>query len=81
MSVGYFLLPAEEEDVGVYLWPELDSERMDSAIACAQGVVADLKSGWTGSPRSRVTFDDFEELFFHDAGKAALPLGAERGSS
>ena len=81
VSVGYFLLPAEEEDVGVYLWPELDSERMDSAIACAQGVVADLKSGWTGSPRSRVTFDDFEELFFHDAGKAALPLGAERGSS
>ena len=77
ISVGYFLLPAEEEKIGVALWTELDDALMASAMGCAKGVVAELRTGWAGSPRSKVTYEDFAEIFFHDPAEATVPLGAK----
>jgi ATP-dependent helicase/nuclease subunit B len=76
ISVGYFILPAERDNIGVSLWPELDDEVMAAAMTCAQGVVADLQAGWTGSPRAKVKYDDYEEIFFHDPEEATVPLAA-----
>ena len=81
ISVGYFLLPAWEDKTGVFLWPELDDDMMASAMACAQGVVADLKVGWTGSPRPQVTYEDFGDIFFHDPQEAVLPLSLRKDAS
>ena len=81
ISVGYFLLPAEEEEIGVALWPQLDDAMMRSAMICANGVVAELRTGWTGSARPKVTYEDFGEIFFHDPVEATLPLGAKEGAT
>ena len=81
ISVGYFNLPAEQEKVGVELWPELDEAMMEKAMACAAGVVADLLAGWSGEPRSNVAYDDFEDIFFHDPKGATMALAAKGDAS
>lgn len=77
VAVGYFNLSSEA--VGVTVWEELDDELMASAMACAKGVIADLQSGLSCSPRRRVTYDDFKDLFFHDSTLATIPLGEKEG--
>ena len=79
VAVGYFNLPADAEGVGVTVWEELDDELMASAMACASGVVRDLKAGLACSPRPKVMYDDFEDLFFHDSTLATIPLGGDEG--
>lgn len=74
VSVGYFNLPAARAGVKALTWDALDDDLMASAMACAEGVAADLRTGWTGEPRSAVKYDDYEALFFHDAVEAAAPL-------
>lgn len=81
VAVGYFNLPADAEAVGVTLWDELDDGLMVSAMACASGVIGDLKAGLTCSPRAKVMYDDFEDLFFHDSTLATIPLGGNEGES
>jgi len=75
VTVGYFNLSSET--IGVTVWEELDDELMASAMACAKGVIADLQSGLSCSPRRKVTYDDFKDLFFHDSTLATIPLGEE----
>ncbi len=77
VTVGYFNLSSEI--VGVTVWEELDDELMASAMTCARGVIADLQLGLSCSPRRRVKYDDFEDLFFHDSTLATIPLGEKKG--
>ena len=77
VTVGYFNLSSEI--VGVTVWEELDDELMASAMTCAKGVIADLRSGLACSPRGRVAYDDFKDLFFHDSSLATIPLGEQEG--
>ena len=75
VEVGYFNLPADSNSIDITIWSELTEDCMESAMACAKGVLGDLRAGLACSPRPRVRFDDFEDLFFHDPTLAALPLG------
>jgi hypothetical protein len=75
VEVGYFNLPADSNSIDITIWSELTEDCMESAMACAKGVLSDLRAGLVCSPRPRVRFDDFEDLFFHDPTLAALPLG------
>ena len=77
VTVGYFNLSSEV--IGVTVWEELDDELMASAMTCAKGVIGDLSSGLACSPRGRVAYDDFMDLFFHDSSLATIPLGEQEG--
>jgi len=62
-ELGYFNLPKALDDTGVVLWESLSAAVLDSASACARGVIGDIKSRRFWPPARKPRYDDFESLF------------------
>ncbi len=65
-ELGYFNLPKALEDTGVVLWEDPSSALLESASACARGVISDIKSRCFWPPAAKTRYDDFESLFTAD---------------
>ncbi len=64
IEVGYFALPKAVSETGVSPWKELGGELLESARACVEGVVRDIRRGRFWPPADMVSYgDDFERLF------------------
>ncbi|MFD0895447.1 PD-(D/E)XK nuclease family protein [Luteolibacter ambystomatis] len=63
-EIGYFALGAVEGDVGLSLWDGFSADDRDSAMACAQWVVGQLKEGVFHPPAEKVPWDDYQVLTF-----------------
>lgn len=53
-EIGYFNMPRTADEAGIRIWEGFDRVRMDSALECARGVIADLRARRFWPPRSRV---------------------------
>jgi len=73
-EVGYFNLPKALEDTGVVLWVDPSAALLESASACAEGVISDIKGRRFWPPARKTRYDDFESLFTADP---ALCVNAE----
>ena len=62
-ELGYFNLPKAVDDTSVVLWDDPSSALLESARACAGGVVSDIKSRRFWPPAQKPKYDDFESLF------------------
>ncbi len=63
IEVGYFNLPKAVTGTGVAAWPDFDDDLAKSALACAEGVIADIRRGRFWPPSEAILYDDFETLF------------------
>ncbi|MCK9357516.1 MAG: PD-(D/E)XK nuclease family protein [Dehalococcoidia bacterium] len=63
ITSGYFNLPRQTDGTGVQVWDELTDGMLESAAACAQGVVADIQRRRFWPPAAKPQHDDFEGLF------------------
>lgn len=72
---GYLNLPKAVTETRITLWP-LDSTLLDSAEACAAGVVRAVRDGHYWPPAASLPYDDFAELFCGPAADAAEPPAA-----
>lgn len=81
VQCGYFNLPKAVSETGVRLWEDSSPDLIDSAIRCAEGVVADLRRGRFWPPAESVEYDAFEELFFGDPVGMASPERLPGGSA
>jgi ATP-dependent helicase/nuclease subunit B len=73
-ELGYFNLPKTLEDTNVFLWVDPPAGLLESARACAEGVIGDIKRRRFWPPAQRTRYDDFEGLFSADP---ALCVNAE----
>jgi ATP-dependent helicase/nuclease subunit B len=73
-ELGYFNLPKAVDDTSVVLWDDPTSALLESAGACAGGIVSDIKSRRFWPPAQKARYDDFESLFPADP---ALCVNAE----
>jgi ATP-dependent helicase/nuclease subunit B len=73
-DLGYFNLPKALDDTGVVLWDNPSAALLDSASACARGVISDIKSRRFWPPAQKPKYDDFDSLFAADP---ALCVNAE----
>ena len=64
VECGYFNLPKAVSRTGVAVWKELDADLIASAKECAEGVVDAIGNRVFWPPAEKVTWDDFETLFF-----------------
>jgi ATP-dependent helicase/nuclease subunit B len=62
-ELGYFNLPKSMDDTGVVLWEEPLAGLLESARACARGVIGDIKSRRFWPPAQKTRYDDFQGLF------------------
>jgi len=65
-ELGYFNLPKALDDTSVFLWENLSAALLESANACARGVICDIKSRRFWPPAQKTRYDDFESLFVGD---------------
>ena len=77
ISLGYFNIPEVGADVGISLLEPYDRELSNSAMACAKGVVADVKAGRFWPPSPKPDYDDFKGILFGQATKTAIEPGKE----
>jgi len=63
IELGYFNLPRATDGTGVAVWEDLNDDLVESARACAQHVVEDIRNRRFWPPVERVEYDDFESLF------------------
>ena len=63
VTVGHFHLPRAVTSTGLQLWDDLSDDLIQSAWACAQGVVADIERRTFWPPAPLVKYDTFETLF------------------
>ena len=75
ISLGYFNIPEVGVDVGISLLEPCDRELSHSAMACAKGVVADVKAGRFWPPSPKPDYDDFKGILFGQAMKTAIEPG------
>ena len=61
-EIGYFSLGASRDAVQVSLWPGFSEELRDSALACAQWVIARIKEPHLLPRSEKVKYEAFEEL-------------------
>ncbi len=73
-ELGYFNLPKALNDTGVVLWNNFSQALLESANACARGVINDIKSRRFWPPSPKTWHDEFESLFTADP---ALCVNAE----
>ena len=73
-ELGYFNLPGAVDDTDVVLWKDVTAGLLESAQACAMGVITDIKGRRFWPPAQKLTYDDFESLFPADP---ALCVNAE----
>ncbi|MDP8218149.1 MAG: hypothetical protein P9M03_05435, partial [Candidatus Theseobacter exili] len=62
-DAGFFNLPSALSETGISVWEDFSQELLESAKVCAEGVIADIKSGRIWPPAEKVMYDDFESLF------------------
>jgi len=75
VEAGYFKLPKAVNDTGVAMWEGFSDEVLESARACAEGVVRDVKERSFWPPAAKVTYDDYEALFYGGA-EPCIDVGA-----
>ena len=73
-ELGYFNLPKALDNTGAVLWVDPSAALLESARACAIGVISDIKSRRFWPPARKTRYDDFESLFTADP---ALCVNAE----
>lgn len=61
-EVGYFAVGEDEANVGVTPWPDFSDEVGESAIRCAEWVIARVQAGQFWPPAEKVTYEDFPTL-------------------
>ena len=66
VELGYFNLPKTAGDTGVKIWTDLNSKLLESAMACSEGVLEDVRDRKFWPPAAKVSYDDFESLFHAD---------------
>ena len=67
VQTGYFVLSADPEATAVNEFIELDSDVMDSAMACAKTIAERVQTGnfWPPQPLKTSWDDPFESLFLN----------------
>jgi ATP-dependent helicase/nuclease subunit B len=73
-ELGYFNLPKALEDTSAVPWVDPSAALLESARACAMGVISDIKGRRFWPPARKTRYDDFESLFTADP---ALCVNAE----
>ena len=63
VELGYFNLPGATDATGVALWEDLDEHLAESARACAEHIIEDIRNRRFWPPVQSVQYDDFEALF------------------
>lgn len=76
IQAGHVALGPTENEVVLDIWHDLDRELLDSAGACAEGIIAAIRAHRFWPPSERLPWNDpFEELLFSDPEKAVDPTG------
>jgi len=71
IHTAYATLGKTKGDVGIDAWTDLEGSQLESAQACAEGIINSVLSRHFWPPVEKVPFeDDFDPLFFGDALKA-----------
>jgi hypothetical protein len=73
-ELGYFNLPKSLDETGVVPWEDVSAALLQSADACARGVIRDIKSRRFWPPAQKTKYDAFGSLFAADP---ALCVNAE----
>ncbi len=63
VELGYFNLPKAVTDTELNIWHDFNDELLNSARACAEGIIKDVKAHKFWPPSAKVPYDDFEKLF------------------
>ncbi|MBE0431230.1 MAG: PD-(D/E)XK nuclease family protein [Dehalococcoidia bacterium] len=63
IEVGYFNLPQAIDETRVMIWQDLDDHLLESAVACAESIIEDIRRRRFWPPIEKVEYDDFESLF------------------
>ena len=63
MELGYFNLPKAVTETNVCIWNDFNESLLESARACAEGIIKDVKARRFWPPSAKVQYDDFEKLF------------------
>ncbi len=69
-AAGYFQLPKAASQSALVLWEDFDERTLESALACARGVMECLSRREFWPPSENVDFDAYESIFFGNAGAA-----------
>ena len=59
-------------DVGIQLLAPCDTQLLEAARQCVEGVVADVKAGKFWPPNPKPKYDDFQSILFGEAGLTAM---------
>jgi ATP-dependent helicase/nuclease subunit B len=71
VQTAYATLGKTKADIALDAWPDLEGELLQSARACAESIIAAIRSRTFWPPSKKLTFaDDFGHLFFGDPVKA-----------
>ncbi len=64
-SVAYFNLAKTLDKSGLTRWEDFTQSHLDSALACAEAIIGQIKAGvfWPPNPDVREDYDDFAPLF------------------
>ncbi|MBL9113543.1 MAG: PD-(D/E)XK nuclease family protein [Verrucomicrobiaceae bacterium] len=74
MISAHVTLGRSKADLGLDEWTTLDADLLQSARACAEGVVAAIQGALFWPPAEKVAYaDDFDPLFFGDVASAVDP--------
>ncbi|MBK8093732.1 MAG: PD-(D/E)XK nuclease family protein [Verrucomicrobiaceae bacterium] len=67
LTAAYVTLGRTRADLGLDEWPALEGEMLQSAQACAEGIIAAIRARTFWPPAEKMPFsDDFEALFLGD---------------
>ena len=81
VGVGYINLPRAVSEGGLEMWEDLDDTILQSAWACADGVVSNIQQGIFWPPGPKGKYDDFESLVFQDTESSFDPTALKRVQS
>ncbi len=62
-EVAYLLLPRAVSDTQLSVWEHFNPALLESAQACAAGVIADIQAGRFWPPAESIPYDAFETMF------------------
>ncbi len=63
VELGYFNLPKAVTETNVFIWNDFNDGLLNSARACAEGIIKDVKARRFWQPSGKVPYDSFEKLF------------------
>jgi len=61
-EIGYFSIGRTEKDVTISTWPDFGEDTKQSALRCAEWVLAQVVAAKFWPPAERVEYDDFAEM-------------------